>query len=102
MRISDWSSDVCSSDLNEQAVAMRDMEVVDGTATDAMTDLDGVQTEGIALPPAPGAAPAPSTADTSDNSSVAASTEEDVDRSEERRVGKECVSTGRYRWSPYH
>src|SRR3546814_13935828 len=24
------------------------------------------------------------------------------DRSEERRVGKECVSTGRCRWSPYH
>src|SRR3546814_16815366 len=24
------------------------------------------------------------------------------ERSEERRVGKECVSTGRYRWSPYH
>src|SRR3546814_11255250 len=24
------------------------------------------------------------------------------DRSEERRVGKECVSTCRYRWSPYH
>src|SRR3546814_15315655 len=23
-------------------------------------------------------------------------------RSEERRVGKGCVSTGRYRWSPYH
>src|SRR3546814_17430160 len=23
-------------------------------------------------------------------------------RSEERRVGKECVSKGRYRWSPYH
>src|SRR3546814_20609068 len=22
--------------------------------------------------------------------------------SEERRVGKECVSTCRYRWSPYH
>src|SRR3546814_17625605 len=43
---------------NEQAVAMRDMEVVDGTATDAKTDLDGVQTEGIALPPAPGAATA--------------------------------------------
>src|SRR3546814_14697957 len=26
----------------------------------------------------------------------------DVRRSEERRVGKECVSTGRTRWSPYH
>src|SRR3546814_14424327 len=25
-----------------------------------------------------------------------------VIRSEERRVGKECVSTCRYRWSPYH
>src|SRR3546814_3090777 len=23
-------------------------------------------------------------------------------RSEERRVGTECVSTGRHRWSPYH
>src|SRR3546814_10552655 len=26
----------------------------------------------------------------------------DDDRSEERRVGKECVSTCRSRWSPYH
>src|SRR3546814_19919587 len=26
----------------------------------------------------------------------------DENRSEERRVGKECVSTCRYRWSPYH
>src|SRR3546814_222075 len=25
-----------------------------------------------------------------------------VRRSEERRVGKECVSTCRYRWSPYN
>src|SRR3546814_10464398 len=25
-----------------------------------------------------------------------------VDRSEERRVGKECVSTCRSRWSPFH
>src|SRR3546814_14302077 len=25
-----------------------------------------------------------------------------ANRSEERRVGKECVSTCRYRWSPYH
>src|SRR3546814_2171755 len=26
----------------------------------------------------------------------------DFERSEERRVGKECVSTCRSRWSPYH
>src|SRR3546814_14294041 len=25
-----------------------------------------------------------------------------MERSEERRVGQECVSTCRYRWSPYH
>src|SRR3546814_14521095 len=28
--------------------------------------------------------------------------ENGLKRSEERRVGKECVSTCRYRWSPYH
>src|SRR3546814_13485107 len=28
--------------------------------------------------------------------------EEEFGRSEERRVGKECVSTCRSRWSPYH
>src|SRR3546814_12813183 len=26
----------------------------------------------------------------------------ELDRSEERRVGKECVSTGRTRWAAYH
>src|SRR3546814_16331892 len=31
-----------------------------------------------------------------------ASTRLIADRSEERRVGKECVSTCRSRWSPYH
>lgn len=34
---------------NATAVPMNNMEVVDGTATDAMTDLDGVQGEGTAL-----------------------------------------------------
>lgn len=38
-------------------VQMKDMEVVDGTASDAMTDLDGVQSEGtsVVLPGANGA-----------------------------------------------
>lgn len=30
-------------------VALKDMEVVDGTASDAMTDLDGVRAEGTAM-----------------------------------------------------
>lgn len=60
----------------EKTVAMRDMEVVDGTASDAMTDLDGVQTEGIALPPAPGATPPPAA---SSNSNSTAETEDGGD-----------------------
>ncbi|WP_176596667.1 MULTISPECIES: hypothetical protein [Sphingobium] len=31
------------------AVPMNNLEVADGTATDAMTDLDGVQSEGTAM-----------------------------------------------------
>lgn len=47
-------------DKGGNTVQMKDMEVVDGTATDAMTDLDGVQSEGaaVALPTANAAAPA--------------------------------------------
>src|SRR3546814_914099 len=33
---------------------------------------------------------------------AAAAVAEAAPRSEERRVGKECVSTCRSRWSPYH
>ncbi|WP_066701653.1 hypothetical protein [Sphingobium amiense] len=36
-------------DESETKVQMKDMDVVDGTATDAMTDLDGVQSEGAAV-----------------------------------------------------
>lgn len=34
---------------NKSTVPMKDLEVVDGTANDAMTDLDGVKSEGTAL-----------------------------------------------------
>jgi hypothetical protein len=37
------------SDKGSNSVQMKDMEVVDGTASDAMTDLDGVQSEGTAV-----------------------------------------------------
>src|SRR3546814_10249945 len=35
-------------------------------------------------------------------STTSSSRSDDMTRSEERRVGKECVSTCRSRWSPYH
>src|SRR3546814_4467808 len=69
MRISDWSSDVCSSDLHATAV-------VDATARVH-----------------PGAEIGPHCVIEADA---------EIGRSEERRVGKECVSTCRSRWSPYH
>src|SRR3546814_10854213 len=71
MRISDWSSDVCSSDLVESQIA----SVPSGKLTSSST---------VSGPPL-----------IITRRSVAI-------RSEERRVGKECVSTCRSRWSPYH
>src|SRR3546814_16545102 len=74
MRISDWSSDVCSSDLGRRPEhywkALPSEVYVEGVH---IRRPDARRTGGDHLRP----------------------------RSEERRVGKECVSTCRYRVSPY-
>src|SRR3546814_14704819 len=105
MRISDWSSDVCSSDPHApgqesaQIIALeREEEDEDGEGGDDRAghhdfiilhilaavrgERDGQRVEVLVgeddqRPPA-------------------------IIRSEERRVGKECVSTCRSRWSPYN
>src|SRR3546814_2349325 len=89
MRISDWSSDVCSSDLSAARNRIRD----------AMTAGAGYRTFRI---PASARPTIPAVLRI-----VGPLREETVQiafegRSEERRVGKECVSTCRSRWSPYH
>src|SRR3546814_5955630 len=68
MRISDWSSDVCSSDLHDAVEPPR--------LARRGRDSRSARISRGRRPPPP--------------------------RSEERRVGKECVSTCRSRWSPYH
>src|SRR3546814_9244058 len=68
MRISDWSSDVCSSDL-------------------ARCGCPRGHGHGCARSQPSRCRRAPCRTSS---------------RSEERRVGKECVSTCRSRWSPYH
>src|SRR3546814_1717470 len=78
MRISDWSSDVCSSDLGIFDVRGRPMRSRVHPLWNVPTD--GRQTLKRKVP-------GPCFHDP---------------RSEERRVGKECVSTCRSRWSPYH
>src|SRR3546814_12652079 len=95
MRISDWSSDVCSSDLADgdqglEAGATGDLHVHGGGARaqlGAQHDLaDQVEVPGVLDHGATG------------NHAELLT----LERSEARRVGKEGVSTGRSRWSPYH
>src|SRR3546814_19486606 len=92
MRISDWSSDVCSSDLPHRG---RDVE---GQARGVeVAFLDAV---GVALTnPRLGVRVRRWTC--ADGDALAVALAHVGPRSEERRVGKECVSTCRSRWSPY-
>src|SRR3546814_14276717 len=104
MRISDWSSDVCSSDLEALAVARRNAERLDMSGRSEFRQGDwgvGIHERFdlvLINPP---------------YISTQANLPHDVvghephgalfsgsDRSEERRVGKEGVSTCRSGWSP--
>src|SRR3546814_3838825 len=91
MRISDWSSDVCSSDLHDAELVVV-VRVVGVVAEAVVLLLRVVQHEteldALARQLAVGQA--------------AHAGQHGGDRSEERRVGKECGSTCRYRWSPCH
>src|SRR3546814_1719871 len=86
MRISDWSSDVCSSDLRVGAAAPEDR----GAAVGGQGDGFRLRiVDDLALRHA-------------DAGRIAGADDvEDGDR-KSVRVGKECVSTCRSRWSPYH
>src|SRR3546814_12880055 len=105
MRISEWSSDVCSSDevpvildliadikrrANKVVILVEHKMDVVRSLSDRIVVLhngqlvaDGDPAQVIALP-------------------IVQQAYLGAERSEERRVGKECVSTCRSRWSPYH
>src|SRR3546814_11685167 len=97
MRISDWSSDVCSSDLTVKFFnAMKGFGFIqrDDGQPDAFVHISAVERAGL------------STLNEGDRLEF----ELEVDRRgkyaavrwEERRVGKECVRTGRSRGVPNH
>src|SRR3546814_11528109 len=99
MRISDWSSDVCSSDLDlVPRGRMAEHRQAEGRLGDEDVARDDFERRagrvGAALVVA------------GDDDPFATIFHRDLraaeDGSEERRVGKECVSTCRSRWSPYH
>src|SRR3546814_3573257 len=87
MRISDWSSDVCSSDLLTLS------GVADWLACTDKVCVPERAVVSVALRAGDGAVT---------EASRARFDAWRAARSEERRVGKECVSTGRSRWSPDH
>src|SRR3546814_17982556 len=102
MRISDWSSDVCSSDLGGAGGAAGR-----GGATE--TNGAGYGRQPVRTISLPGGETVPALGlGTWHMGERGADRAAEADalrcgiRSEERRVGKECVSTCRSRWSPYH
>src|SRR3546814_14247226 len=124
MRISDWSSDVCSSDLVEagqpgvgcRIAAILGPNQLPGGSTDhqfngarvgefrqrAAAELDGKAAQpggvnGVGLVGRNGAAGRGKVGEAVGEAQPVGK----GPRSEERRVGKECVRTCRSRWSPY-
>src|SRR3546814_12443493 len=98
MRISDWSSDVCSSDLRV-AIAQRVFE----SACEELTVRNSLDLAHVIA----GARERERLQRELHDSVLQALASirfqiAPLLRSEERRVGKECVRTCRSRWSPYH
>src|SRR3546814_17190694 len=104
MRISDWSSDVCSSDLvagvvpGQAALVMGVLPEVDHVL-DRLKGLLAVDHDLLAALVDLRAAERPEVG-VGEGRRVAEGMSHG--RSEERSVGKEGVSTCRSRWSPYH
>src|SRR3546814_15046877 len=100
MRISDWSSDVCSSDLH----ALRRIGEFPAFAATALFGGAGlfIDDDGDALHIAQLALQRIEFVAVVDGPAFAEAAVCIVERSEERRGGKECASTSRSRWAPYN
>src|SRR3546814_14467551 len=100
MRISDWSSDVCSSDLCFATRLVRDVDLLRSLVSESKRVAYGFQRWRIGHG-------AKLQRHLHQHAAIDASYGGGEERrvfcsSDERRVGKECVSTCRSRWSPYN
>src|SRR3546814_14288685 len=108
MRISDWSSDVCSSDLNSQEVAAQRSLILNGimlAAAVGFTIIGFVIVQWRVSGPIQRMTGAMKRLADRDLEVIIPYVDRGAElgeRSEERRVGKECVSKCRSRWSPDH
>src|SRR3546814_15836368 len=111
MRIIDWSSDVCSSDLRHRfdegevaagpgaMIEHREQLILVEPGKRDHVDLDRQSRIARRLDPAQRDGQIADACDMAERRRIE---RVEADRSEERRVGKECVSTCRSRWSPNH
>src|SRR3546814_16346818 len=113
MRISDWSSDVCSSDLmTGAAITRKSSFLLDSLGKrifrEGITIIDDpVRPRGLRSRPFDGEGLPTRRSALIDKGVLTgwlldSASARQLGRSEERRVVKECVSTCRYRGSPYH
>src|SRR3546814_18617119 len=97
MRISDWSSDVCSSDLRARPDAPPRARLAAAMTREINLRGRGLRPLSLRRPRCG--------SKSSLLGMIGASGDGETPtlraRSEERRVGKECVSTCRSRWAPY-
>src|SRR3546814_2580133 len=101
MRISDWSSDVCSSDLHQRG-ALADAQVNVGFDLVAVCAVDQRTHVRVALAARAEAQRLHHRLEPRDQGIGGGITDTHRHRQEERRVGKECVSTCSSRWAPAH
>src|SRR3546814_16044138 len=106
MRISDWSSDVCSSDLVEhifvREIAPQRIIGIERSDRLERQRLHPPRLERVMVVARPLGMNLHAVAELAGMLVEGRLEPEVAQRSEERRVGKECVSTCRSRWSPYH
>src|SRR3546814_19627603 len=108
MRISDWSSDVCSSDLfvtqnpgdlPDAVLGQLGNRVQHALRAFTPRDRKAVPTAAATFRQNPGFDARTAITELRVGEALVSTLQA---RSDERRVGKECVSKCRSRWSPYH